>query len=252
MTIQKFVRLIRMERAAELLRSGRCNVTEAALEVGYNSLSHFSSVFHETYGCCPGLYPLKTTAAQGAQHRRPAPVSCPAPGRIGSCRLPRHARPPFLSPAQTAAHLSAASMSQNRSSAPQNRCGSLCVGPARWCSRHRARDGQDAQDMRRLRGIRPRAEFGDIARPVPIRVRRAGRCEPAQVERFPVIRQTIHIEITAAQHHTLQFQPCRVGDYFVEARDKVRVIRSTELPSRFMQRRDHESEVAAGERTCGM
>jgi len=35
-------------------------VTEAALEVGYNSLSHFSSAFHETFGCCPGLYPLKT------------------------------------------------------------------------------------------------------------------------------------------------------------------------------------------------
>jgi AraC-like DNA-binding protein len=60
MTIQQFIRQVRMERAAELLRSGRCNVTEAALEVGYNSLSHFSSAFHETFGCCPGLYPLQT------------------------------------------------------------------------------------------------------------------------------------------------------------------------------------------------
>lgn len=60
MTIQQFIRQIRMERAAELLRTGRCNVTEAALEVGYNSLSHFSGAFHATYGCCPGLYPLKT------------------------------------------------------------------------------------------------------------------------------------------------------------------------------------------------
>jgi AraC-like DNA-binding protein len=60
MTIQQFIRQVRMERAAELLRSGRCNVTEAALEVGYNSLSHFSSAFHETFGCCPGLYPLRT------------------------------------------------------------------------------------------------------------------------------------------------------------------------------------------------
>ena len=59
-TMQQYLRHIRMERAAELLRSGRCNVTEAALEVGYNSLSHFSSAFHETFGCCPGLYPLKT------------------------------------------------------------------------------------------------------------------------------------------------------------------------------------------------
>jgi AraC-like DNA-binding protein len=30
--------------------------------VGYNSLSHFSAAFHETFGCCPGLYPLKTPA----------------------------------------------------------------------------------------------------------------------------------------------------------------------------------------------
>lgn len=59
-TMQQFLRQIRMERAAELLRSGQCNVTEAALEVGYNSLSHFSSTFHETFGCCPGLYPLRT------------------------------------------------------------------------------------------------------------------------------------------------------------------------------------------------
>lgn len=60
MTIQQYLRHIRMERAAELLRTGKCNVTEAALEVGYNSLSHFSSAFHETFGCCPGLYPLRT------------------------------------------------------------------------------------------------------------------------------------------------------------------------------------------------
>jgi AraC family transcriptional regulator len=59
MTMQQYLRRIRMDRAAELLRSGKCNVTEAAMEVGYNSLSHFSSTFHETFGCCPGLYPLK-------------------------------------------------------------------------------------------------------------------------------------------------------------------------------------------------
>ncbi|PYJ87575.1 MAG: AraC family transcriptional regulator, partial [Verrucomicrobia bacterium] len=48
----------RMERAAELLRSGRYNVTEAATEVGYASLSHFSKAFCETIGCCPVLYPM--------------------------------------------------------------------------------------------------------------------------------------------------------------------------------------------------
>ncbi len=60
MTIPQYTRQLRMERAAELLKSGRFNVTEAALEVGYSSLSHFSQAFHEIFGCCPGLYPLKT------------------------------------------------------------------------------------------------------------------------------------------------------------------------------------------------
>ena len=56
-TIPQYLRKLRMERAAELLRSGRYNVTEAATEVGYSSLSHFSKAFCETIGCCPVLYP---------------------------------------------------------------------------------------------------------------------------------------------------------------------------------------------------
>ena len=58
LTIPQFLRNVRMERAAELLRSGRYNVTEAAIEVGYASLSHFSKAFCETIGCCPALYPM--------------------------------------------------------------------------------------------------------------------------------------------------------------------------------------------------
>jgi AraC family transcriptional regulator len=61
-TIPQYLRQLRMERAADLLKSGKFNVTETALEVGYSSLSHFSHAFHETFGCCPGLYPLKTPA----------------------------------------------------------------------------------------------------------------------------------------------------------------------------------------------
>jgi AraC-like DNA-binding protein len=59
-TITQSLRRLRMEKAAEMLRSKEYSVTEVALEVGYNSLSHFSQAFHETYGCCPGLYPLST------------------------------------------------------------------------------------------------------------------------------------------------------------------------------------------------
>jgi len=58
LTIPQFLRNLRMERAAELLRGGRYNVTEAATEVGYSSLSHFSKAFCETIGCCPVLYPM--------------------------------------------------------------------------------------------------------------------------------------------------------------------------------------------------
>lgn len=57
MTIPQYIRKIRMERAAELLLSGKYNVTEAAMAVGYSSLSHFSKAFCETIGCCPALFP---------------------------------------------------------------------------------------------------------------------------------------------------------------------------------------------------
>ena len=58
MTIPQFLRRIRMERAAELLREGGHNVTEAAFAVGYSSLGHFSKSFCEVIGCCPTLYPF--------------------------------------------------------------------------------------------------------------------------------------------------------------------------------------------------
>lgn len=61
--LNQYLRRLRLERAAELLRSGEYNVTEAAYEVGYNSLSHFSAAFHQQFGICPGLYPI--AAAQG-------------------------------------------------------------------------------------------------------------------------------------------------------------------------------------------
>jgi len=62
--IAQFLRDLRLERAAELLRAGRHNVTEAAMEVGYSSLSHFSQAFRERFGCCPGLYPMRTPVQQ--------------------------------------------------------------------------------------------------------------------------------------------------------------------------------------------
>lgn len=47
------LRELRMEHAAGLLRSGKANVTEAALAVGYASLGQFSRVFQEHHGHPP-------------------------------------------------------------------------------------------------------------------------------------------------------------------------------------------------------
>ncbi|MGC4013842.1 MAG: AraC family transcriptional regulator [Luteolibacter sp.] len=53
LTLQRHLRRMRIERACEWLASGRMNVTEAALEVGYQSLSHFAKAFREETGHGP-------------------------------------------------------------------------------------------------------------------------------------------------------------------------------------------------------
>jgi AraC-like DNA-binding protein len=58
--IFQHLRELRLERAAVLLGEGRLQITQIALEVGYASPSHFTTAFRETFGCCPGLYPLRT------------------------------------------------------------------------------------------------------------------------------------------------------------------------------------------------
>lgn len=52
-TISLYLRRMRIERAAELLSHGHCNASEAALEVGYRSLSHFSQAFRAEKGMPP-------------------------------------------------------------------------------------------------------------------------------------------------------------------------------------------------------
>lgn len=69
LTISRYLRNLRLERAAELLRSGRSNVTEAAVAVGYSSLSHFSKAFAEMFGVCPCVFPLNRTGRPLASRR---------------------------------------------------------------------------------------------------------------------------------------------------------------------------------------
>jgi signal transduction histidine kinase/ligand-binding sensor domain-containing protein/DNA-binding response OmpR family regulator len=51
-----FIRAVRLERAAELLRSGNGNITEIAYEVGFGSQSYFTRCFTEHFGCSPSEF----------------------------------------------------------------------------------------------------------------------------------------------------------------------------------------------------
>ncbi len=55
-TLTLTLRTIRINRAAELLTSRDYNVTEAAMEVGYSSLSHFTKVFISEKGVKPSQF----------------------------------------------------------------------------------------------------------------------------------------------------------------------------------------------------
>lgn len=55
-TLTAWLRKERIERAAHLIATGRCNVSEAAVEVGYQSLSHFSRAFLEEKGVAPSRW----------------------------------------------------------------------------------------------------------------------------------------------------------------------------------------------------
>ena len=52
----EFIRHIRMQRAAVLLRDGRFSVSEVMYMVGFSNSSYFSKVFQKTYGITPNDY----------------------------------------------------------------------------------------------------------------------------------------------------------------------------------------------------
>jgi len=71
-TISRYLRDLRLDRAATILKQGRSNVTEAAMEVGYSSLSHFSKAFAERFGVCPCVFPLNPSLLPSPKKRPPA------------------------------------------------------------------------------------------------------------------------------------------------------------------------------------
>jgi AraC-like DNA-binding protein len=51
-----FIRNIRLEQAARLLKEQKINVTQVAYTVGFSNLAHFSTVFRKHFGMTPSEY----------------------------------------------------------------------------------------------------------------------------------------------------------------------------------------------------
>ena len=52
-SVSEFIRNIRMEQAARLLREQKVNISQVAYSVGYSSLPYFSAVFRKHFGLAP-------------------------------------------------------------------------------------------------------------------------------------------------------------------------------------------------------
>ena len=52
-SVSEFIRNIRMEQAARLLREQKVNISQVAYSVGYSSLPYFSAVFRKHFGISP-------------------------------------------------------------------------------------------------------------------------------------------------------------------------------------------------------
>lgn len=55
----EFIRIIRLKRAAQLLRESQQNVSEIAYQVGFNNPKYFSKYFKDEFGILPSLYQEK-------------------------------------------------------------------------------------------------------------------------------------------------------------------------------------------------
>ena len=55
----EFIRVIRLKRAAQLLRESQLHVSEVAYEVGFNNPKYFSRYFNEEFGVLPSAYQEK-------------------------------------------------------------------------------------------------------------------------------------------------------------------------------------------------
>ncbi len=93
-TISRFLRDARLDAAAAILRRGKSNVTEAAMEVGYSSLSHFSKAFAERFGVCPCVFPLTPATRPVPKQKLPEPQKRDSSSHATEPQKPRSRRIP--------------------------------------------------------------------------------------------------------------------------------------------------------------
>jgi AraC-like DNA-binding protein len=59
LSTSEFIRNIRLEQAARLLKEQKVNVTQVAYAVGFSNLAHFSTIFRKHFGITPSEYAEK-------------------------------------------------------------------------------------------------------------------------------------------------------------------------------------------------
>ena len=74
LSTSEFVRNIRLEQAARLLREQKINVTQVAYAVGFSNLSHFSTLFHRHFGMSPKEF---ADTKEPRERERPTPEPLP-------------------------------------------------------------------------------------------------------------------------------------------------------------------------------
>lgn len=73
LSTRDFIKNIRMQQASELLKEKKLTISEVAYAVGYNSLSHFSSSFKDTYGVTPTEYMQSNLAKDDTEANKNTP-----------------------------------------------------------------------------------------------------------------------------------------------------------------------------------
>jgi len=69
LSVNNFVRFVRIRKAAELLINTNCNVNEAALNVGINDIKYFREHFVKVFGVKPSEFMKKHRTAFHKHYR---------------------------------------------------------------------------------------------------------------------------------------------------------------------------------------